>query len=252
MKFSVSDLLFPGFQKEALPQLSTRYGIEFFYEFGKNYYWDKEILLWKNRTFSIHAPCVAVNLADPSDKEAYLSIFEKTFAYAKKCRAAFVVIHTNEAIPGNLEGTKKQVRAKLKQLCKLAKEYGVQIAIENVGLGPKNNDLFSLPDYLQLFEEFPDAKALLDTGHAHVNGWDPAQVAEALGSRLIACHVHDNDGSSDQHLPVGQGTIEWKPFFAALKKLPSPPVLVLEYAQGFADAKSLEQHIRALKKMYRI
>ena len=56
MKFSVSDLLFPGFQKEALPQLSTRYGIEFFYEFGKNYYWDKEILLWKNRTFSIHAP----------------------------------------------------------------------------------------------------------------------------------------------------------------------------------------------------
>lgn len=42
MKFSVSDLLFPGFQKEALPQLSTRYGIEFFYEFGKNYYWDKK------------------------------------------------------------------------------------------------------------------------------------------------------------------------------------------------------------------
>lgn len=30
MKFSVSDLLFPGFQKEALPQLSIRYGIEFF------------------------------------------------------------------------------------------------------------------------------------------------------------------------------------------------------------------------------
>ena len=77
-------------------------------------------------------------------------------------------------------------------------------------------------------------------------------MAEALGSRLIACHVHDNDGSSDQHLPVGQGTIEWEPFFAALKKLPTPPVLVLEYAQGFADAKSLEQHIRALKKMYRI
>lgn len=252
MKFSVSDLLFPGFGKEALQKLSTRYGIEFFYEFGKNYYWDKELLLWKKRDISIHAPCVAANLADPSDKDMYLQLFEKTFAYAKKCRASFVVIHTNEAIPGDMEETKKRVRAKLKQLFKLAKNYEVQIVLENVGLGCKNNYLFSLPDYLELFEEFPEAKALLDTGHAHVNGWNLAQVTEALGSKLIACHVHDNDGSSDQHFPVGQGNIEWKPFFAALKKLPSPPILVLEYAEGFTDIKSLEQHIQALKKTYRI
>ena len=44
MQFEVSDLLFPGFTKDAMKRLDKQYGIEFFYEFGKDYYWkQKEI-----------------------------------------------------------------------------------------------------------------------------------------------------------------------------------------------------------------
>ena len=43
MKFEVSDLLFAGFPKYAMRDLSKEYGIEFFYEFGKDYYWDNEV-----------------------------------------------------------------------------------------------------------------------------------------------------------------------------------------------------------------
>lgn len=46
MKFSVSDLLFPGFQKYPLRDCSSEYGIEFFYEFGKDYYWNEETASW--------------------------------------------------------------------------------------------------------------------------------------------------------------------------------------------------------------
>ena len=46
MRFSVSDLLFPGFQKYPLRDLSSEYGIEFFYEFGKDYYWNEETASW--------------------------------------------------------------------------------------------------------------------------------------------------------------------------------------------------------------
>ena len=42
MQFEVSDLLFPGFPKFALRELSKEYGIEFFYEFGKDYYWNNK------------------------------------------------------------------------------------------------------------------------------------------------------------------------------------------------------------------
>ena len=66
-----------------------------------------------------------------------------------------------------------------------------------------------------LFDIFPSAKSLIDTGHAHVNGWDIPAVVQSLGERLVACHVHDNDATADAHLPIGQGTIEWDKYFAS-------------------------------------
>mgnify|MGYP000674176293 CR=1 FL=1 len=50
----------------------------------------------EKRTFSIHGPCVAVNLADSGD-EYYLKAYAQTFTYAQKIKAEFVVVHTNEA-----------------------------------------------------------------------------------------------------------------------------------------------------------
>ena len=95
MKFSVSDLPFGSFSKAFLKALPMQYDIEIFYEFGTDHYWDYVLkdLKSKNgveRRFSIHGPCVAVNLADPNDT-AYLEVYEKTFAYAAKINAAFVV-----------------------------------------------------------------------------------------------------------------------------------------------------------------
>lgn len=247
MEVAVSDLLFPGFEKTELRKLNRTYGIEFFYEFGKDSYWDQERAFWKKRSLSIHGPCVSVNLADPQDK-GFLQIFSETFAYARRCGARFVVVHTNEAVTGEAGATRDLVIRRLHKLLALAREYGVQMAVENVGLVTKNNLLFPLPEFLRLFDELPGAKALLDVGHAHINGWDPAEVAEALGNNLIACHLHDNNGGGDQHLPIGQGTVDWNCFFSVVKK--AVPVLVLEYAGGFPDVESLESHMEELSKIY--
>ena len=251
MNFTVSDLLFPGFPKFAIRQLSPEYGIEFFYEFGKDYYWNEEIAAWGKRGLSIHGPCVALNLADPA-QEDYADIFAQTLAYAKKCGAEFVVVHTNEGIGQDKMALQRLVIDRLHHIMALAKGYGVQMVIENVGLRTKNNVLFTLPEYLELFKEFPEAMALLDTGHAHVNGWDLAQVVEALGERLLAFHVHDNDGSGDDHLPVWQGNTDWEGFFAAVKQYAPKSTLVLEYCCGFKTTAELEAHIAELKAKYNL
>ena len=39
---------------------------------------------------------------------------------------------------------------------------------------------------------------------------------QALGHYLTHVHLHDNDGSGDQHLPLGQGTVPLPDVFAAL------------------------------------
>ena len=253
MNFAISDLLFPGFTKKALRELDSSYGIEFFYEFGKDYYWNEEVAAWGERNLSIHGPCVAVNFADAKQKN-YVKVLEKTCAYAKKVNADFVVVHTNEELPASeeLEAVQARVIRRLRKVVNLGKKYGVQVLIENVGLRPKESLLFDLAEYIALFDIFPEAGALLDTGHANVNGWDIPAVVEALGDKLKACHIHDNDGLGDAHLPLGEGNIDWKAYFAAVKKFAPQSTQVLEYCCGFSDTQSLEEHLAGLKKKYRL
>ena len=251
MKFEVSDLLFAGFPKYAMRDLSKEYGIEFFYEFGKDYYWDNEVAAWGKRSLSIHGPCVAVNLADKSHKN-YAKIFDKTFAYAKKIMAGFVVVHTNEGWSGEREQVQNLVIRRLRNVLELGEQYGVQVLIENVGLRPKQSLLFDLPEFMALLDVFPQAGVLLDTGHAHVNGWDIPAVIKTLGKRLVACHLHDNSGQGDEHLPIGQGSIAWEAYFKAIKKHAPKSIQVLEYCRGFESAAGLEQHIEELKTQYNL
>jgi sugar phosphate isomerase/epimerase len=39
----------------------------------------------------------------------------------------------------------------------------------------------------------------VDVGHAKVTGVDPAAFVERFGDRVRVCHLHDNDGTADQH-----------------------------------------------------
>jgi len=248
MQWAVSDLAFGGFNKKYLSGLPLTYNIEFFYEFGTDHYWDTVLLpLAQNnkekRTFSIHGPCVAVNLADSSD-EYYLKAYAQTFTYAQKIKAEFVVVHTNEIYHGEVAAVKELVYQRLTEVISLAQSYGVQVVIENVGLRPCGSLLFDFEEYLALFERYPQALALLDTGHAHVNGWNIPETVKRLQKKLLAVHVHDNDGSGDSHQPVGLGTIEWEPYFASIRDYAPNALQILEYA--YIEPGVLTEHLQKL------
>jgi sugar phosphate isomerase/epimerase len=42
----------------------------------------------------------------------------------------------------------------------------------------------------------------LDVGHAKVNGYDPLAFADRFDDRIRVVHLHDNDGTADQHRPL--------------------------------------------------
>ena len=48
-----------------------------------------------------------------------------------------------------------------------------------------------------------------DSGHGNANINNQLDALERNKKRLIALHLHDNDGSSDQHLPPYSGTVDW-------------------------------------------
>lgn len=98
------------------------------------------------------------------------------------------------------------------------------IALENVyERGPQQIRL--LMDAL----DSPQVRFCFDTGHANAFGEaPPAEWMEALGGMLGEVHIHDNNGTADEHLPVGEGTFPFPELLAMIRERKLNPILTLE------------------------
>lgn len=110
----------------------------------------------------------------------------------------------------------------------IAKEYGTNVAIENIftkmwnsqkipviTFGHQIEDIIKMIDSVNLDNVY----ACLDTGHANCSGINPSEAVKKLGARLKVLHVHDNNGKGDQHLAPFTGSIDWNEFMLALKSV---------------------------------
>jgi sugar phosphate isomerase/epimerase len=89
----------------------------------------------------------------------------------------------------------------------------VRIALENL------TSAMNFERLSALFAEFPvDYLGFCyDTGHGNmVAGW--LDHLEALKDRLIALHVHDNDGIGDEHKLPFAGNVDWQRFMRIVKE----------------------------------
>jgi sugar phosphate isomerase/epimerase len=89
----------------------------------------------------------------------------------------------------------------------------------------------------------------LDVGHQHSFSRTPLpEWIEALGDFLQEIHVHDNKGTRDDHLPVGQGTIDFEALFRLLRTKSIFPLITLEPHQEAHLAESLAGLVRVMGK----
>jgi sugar phosphate isomerase/epimerase len=93
-----------------------------------------------------------------------------------------------------------------------------------------------------IYEETPDTLLALverldspwfghcfDIGHWRLFGTvSQAEWLSAIAPRLLHLHLHDNHGQSDEHLPVGEGTIDFAPLLQRLPNLARRPSITLE------------------------
>jgi sugar phosphate isomerase/epimerase len=117
----------------------------------------------------------------------------------------------------------------------VARQAGIQIAVENIFET-------SPATLLALFQAFPQA----DFGHCFdVGHWQlfaDTSLADwfaALGPRLLHLHLHDNHGAADDHLPVGEGVIDFAALFSLVRNLPRTPSMTLEAHDQEALQRSL-------------
>ena len=127
----------------------------------------------------------------------------------------------------------------LEELRVFAGQRGVQLLLENTpnafSSAQRLNELLAMT-HLELNYCF-------DVGHAHMlHG--VAEEFERMKERIRSTHIHDNDGSQDQHLFPGSGTIDWKKTMRLLGSRAEQYPLLLE----LKEVPNMEFPLQAAKK----
>jgi sugar phosphate isomerase/epimerase len=144
---------------------------------------------------------------------------------AHKLGTDVVIIHVHRAPdePGEKVLFWSQLRKSLDEVQPFALKRGVQIALENLGLNYATlHQVLSQysPEYIGI---------CYDSGHGHYTegGLD---FLDQIRDRLISIHLHDNQGSRDEHNLPFSGTIDWVRLTQLLAKSAYSKAVNLEVA----------------------
>ncbi len=171
-------------------------------------------------TYSIHAPFNDINIASLNESVREMSVIEliKIMNMASELDIKTVTIHPglySMVVSGLEERSVMAAKRSLRTLDRMAQECGVRLCVENMP-----GFRFFLGQTAEQMSELLEGTNLpicLDIGHANTTG-QLNEIIDTLGNRIMNVHIHDNDGKQDQHLTIGEGTVD---FDDCLKRLSS-------------------------------
>lgn len=173
-------------------------------------------------SYTVHAPCSEINIAAITERMriASVSVLGDVLAVSARIGAEHLVVHPGFTPYEQVRDRSfASLRRSLDDLVRLQEEHGIRICIENMGGWECCH--FRTPAFL------PELSArglgfTLDCGHAQLNA-----NLDAFLTSGNCCHVHlhDNDGTNDDHLACGDGTID---FPGMVQRLPRQATLVIE------------------------
>ncbi len=213
---------------EALDTLAALTDLIEIMDEGPHFITDTSLLESYTQDFTIHAPFHGMNIASVFEpiRKASVQVMADCFTVAAAIGAPVVMHPGYFAWEPERADSDRQFRVSLRELSAAAAEYSVEFWFENMG----DMNYFNLrtPADLPLIG---DTGFTLDTGHAHLNGC----LSEFLATPFRHMHIHDNKGRADTHSAVGEGTIDFRPVMAALRRSHATAVIEL---RSFAGAES--------------
>jgi sugar phosphate isomerase/epimerase len=187
---------------------------------------------------SIHAPFGgALDLAAPNPNHRHGAIGAILMAATalKRLGGRLIVVH-----PSDLERHGRDVDARLADaahslalLSDNCRHSGLTLTIET----PLPHLIGGHPDEFAwlLRQVGPSARVCLDTGHTALGrSWH--KFLEVADGRLAHVHASDNRGERDDHLPPGDGGIDWADISRTLAAVSYAGWIMLELHQPPADA----------------
>ena len=165
-------------------------------------------------------------------RRASLTEMHRSLEVAAELGAKKVVLHPSMAGGMGayvLDTVKGYAFEFLSGIVDAARPLDVTICLENMFV--RNRLGVEPEDFEEIFKAFPSLKLTLDTGHANIHdrrGRRLKALVNRFGLRIGHLHVSDNQGTRDDHLAVGQGTIKFADLVMRLKGAGYDDTLTLE------------------------
>jgi sugar phosphate isomerase/epimerase len=161
--------------------------------------------------FTVHGPLFLTKYIDHNKKVRVESInrLKTSMLNAVELSPIAYVFHP-AAIPKGF--TKEQTKVEhyefLEQINDYSKSIGLNAFIEN-HITNLDHMLTTPQEFLEFYDRTgTDLMMTFDAGHANMDG-SAKTFVDKLYNKIGVVHVHDNNGSSDEHLGIGQGNINW-------------------------------------------
>jgi len=215
---------------------------------------------------SVHAPTaesfvggvwsgsLSIASVDPALRERAVRDTLQALYIARRIPIAVFVLHLG--IPRmqprdagvGAQDVRGAARKSAEEIVRAAEPLGVRIAVEVIP-----NEISRAGSLVHFVEEDLDglgAGICLDFGHAHIDG-DVVEAVETVSEHVIATHLHDNRGRSDDHLMPMDGTIDWAGALTAVQKIGYDGPLMFEVGAHGPSKDALVRLERAREKMER-
>jgi sugar phosphate isomerase/epimerase len=179
-------------------------------------------------SFTVHSPYCEINIADleASRRKESLSKVKKSIDSAARIEAKALVLH-----PG-LKGKNPIIAQRLNEesivnLYDYAESFGLTLALENMTPNPQNFMTKPIEFEELLKRNKIKLKVTFDIGHAHIGNLVNEFISK-LSDKFFIIHTHDNHGVKDEHLGIGDGSIDWNSFTKKLMELDFRGIYIVE------------------------
>lgn len=149
------------------------------------------------------------------------------------------------------------LRRSLDEVMPFAKSRNIRIAVEN------STSAEHFPMLERLLTDYPPdfLGICYDSGHGNISGNGLERLA-ACADRILCIHLHDNDGSGDQHKVPFSGTVDWQTLTSIIARSSYRKCVNMEIgirlsgfsdetdllAQAFDAGKQISEMVEKLKK----
>ena len=213
----------------------------------------KNLDLFSAGPLVFHEPVWGVEHTEPKGSAAWEESqyhLRLTQKYASVLRPRHMVYHLNNCVvpPGEKE---KRLRISLENMDAVQEMFpDVPLLVENTGVRSEGTQLLDQDEYTDLILS-RGLPALIDVGHANSNGWDLSRLILDLKDRIAAYHLHNNDGTQDQHNRLRNGTLDFASLVPVMDRLTPDAIRVIEYTRPEYHGEPLLEDYRYLQFLSR-